>query len=261
MIHFDPPQAGIKEENVLYSYLYRMSEKLNLALRELSPQAIERTITEITRKSEEGQGKSRERAIHETYRQLKGLITSTANTVREEMDVLEEGLKGEYLAISDFGTYQEQMSADMVATARDVVLGYGYDAKLSTVDNKADQLAASLSSLNAAFQKLDTYNTHTEQYIKAGLLYFDENNIPRYGVAVGENLTTIVQNGQEVLRREGLAATFTSDRMSFWQNGIEVAYVSNNKLYIRVVEILERLGIGKWVIETKHNRWTLRYIG
>lgn len=44
-----------------------------------------------------------------------------------------------------------------------------------------------------------------------------------------------------------LILTLSNDRMSFLQNGTEIAYVSNNKLYIYDGEFLNSLTIGRWV--------------
>lgn len=58
-----------------------------------------------------------------------------------------------------------------------------------------------------------------------------------------------------------LTLTLSNDRMSFLQNGIEVAYISDNKLYIYDGEFLNSLKIGRWVyiIET-NGSLSLNYV-
>ena len=42
-------------------------------------------------------------------------------------------------------------------------------------------------------------------------------------------------DGETVVDQNNFRATFTAQRLSFWQDANEVAYVSNNRLYIRCV--------------------------
>ena len=54
-------------------------------------------------------------------------------------------------------------------------------------------------------------------------------------------------DGKIILGIEGnpLTCQIANDRLSFLQDGAEVAYISNNKLYITDVEIKNRLSMGK----------------
>ena len=72
--------------------------------------------------------------------------------------------------------------------------------------------------------------------------------------------STVEENNVNVLTRNDLCATFTADKLSFWQGGIEVAYVSNNRLNISSVNITDTMKIGPWEI-TQNNGFTLRYVG
>ena len=44
-----------------------------------------------------------------------------------------------------------------------------------------------------------------------------------------------------------------NDRLAFFMNNTEVAYLSNNKLYVTQAEILTRLQIGKFTFEPQAN--------
>ena len=75
--------------------------------------------------------------------------------------------------------------------------------------------------------------------IRSGLLYYDDDAIPVYGLEIGQKNTI---DGEEVFNK---FARFTADRLSFYdQNDTEVAYVSDYKLYIRNVEITSSYKIG-----------------
>lgn len=254
---------GTPEEQIrqVYSYLYQMSEQLNVALDNLTLDNFTEKAAESIKVSEEtGLTAKGEDTMSDAYNNAKALIIKTADKVRAEMDTIVLQLNGEYVANSTFGAYQQQVSNEIQATATEIVQSYQFDSRLEAVQQQVNEGRTSIEGMNALINALNSYNVNTEQYIKTGLLYFDANNVPRYGVAVGENLTTITVNGEVVLERTGLAATFTSDRLSFWQNDTEVAYISNNQLYINQVTILSILTIGKWIIDTSYG-WALRWAG
>lgn len=254
-----PALRGVEADQIkqLHGYLNQMQRSLMLALDGVSVKAAE--MVKQAQQSGSPLPDGGEATVHEAYRQLKALIIKTAHTIRHEYNELVEEFNSTYLAQSEFGTFQEGLNQTIVTTAQGVVQNFQYDSQLQ---NLAGNLAATnqsiadfqglLDGINSGISGLESYNINTEQYIKTGLLYFDENNVPRYGVAVGEKLTTITVNGQEVIRRTNLVGTFTSDRLSFWQNDVEVAYVSNNQLYIQEAKVLGNLFIGNWVIDTTY---------
>lgn len=259
-LRMPPALRGSEKEQIeqLRGYLVQMQRSLQIALDGISAKDV---TAEAIRAMQGGDelpdgGKP---TVHEAYRQLKALIIKTAHTVQHEYDELVRTLESNYLALSDFGSFQEGLQQTITETASGVVQGFQYDSQIQAVQqglNAAGQslvdLEGLLAGINTNITKIESYNINSEQYIKSGLLYFDDNNVPRYGVAIGEKLTTITVNGEEVIRRTNLVGTFTSDRLSFWQNDVEVAYVSNNQLYIQEARILSNLYLGNWVIDTSY---------
>lgn len=83
---------------------------------------------------------------------------------------------------------------------------------------------------------------------------------------VGENATeeqirqiqTYMQFGEDGLRigKTGNPFTFRvmNDRLAFYMNDTEVAYLSNNKLYVTQAEILTRMQIGNFAFEPQTNK-------
>lgn len=242
IIEQPPKRTGVTATDLVnvYSYLYRMNDNLQIALANLGAENFTPEGLKSVQKADKEQAEKQE----QEYLTLRSLIIKTADTIQQEMDEIVQTLEGEYLAISDFGTYRESVTAEIVATANEIVQSYGYDAQLQA-----------LSDANASF---GDYRTTTEQYIKTGLLYFD-GAIPRYGVAVGEKLTTVVVDGQTVLSRQDLCATFTSNRLSFWQGGVELAYVSNSQLHIAAADV-DRMDMGSWRISHTYG-FTIEWIG
>lgn len=223
--------SGTTDQKLLqiYSYLFRMNEQIRLALGDINAENMtEATIQEISGGAD-AVSKKEAQASADT---LKAFIIKTADVIESEMGELETSIAARYLARSEFGTFQESLQATIRATADAVVQSYGY--------------TASIGDLAEGIADYEDYKVTTSQYIKTGLLYFD-GVTPRYGVAVGENLTTTIIDGETVLTRQDLCATFTSDRLSFWMSGAEVAYVSNSKLHINAAEI-DQVDVGSWRI-------------
>lgn len=240
-----PAPAGSEKQQLqaMFSYLYRMNENLNVALNNLSGANF---AQEMRERIERATGSTEQKdALQGQYDALKSLVIKTADIVRQEMTMIVTQLDGKYLAISEFGQYQENMEATIRATAEGIIQEYGFESKLDDLSNSASEF--------------DEYKVKTDQYIKTGLLYY-EGSVPRYGVAVGENLTTVEVDGEQILERNNLCATFTSDRLSFWMGGVEVAYVSNNKLYIANVEITGQMIMGNWRLSFE-NGFQIQWIG
>ena len=227
-----PPSTAAKE--ALYSYLYQMAEQLNAALSQLPGDSLTQVQSAAVQNIADNAVKQAGKSTAAQAAALKSLIIKTADTINASMDELEATLKSEYLAVSTFGTFQEELDSRIRATADGIVQDYDYDSQLQ--------------ALQKGMVEFESFETSTNQYIKTGLLFIDEDGVPRYGVAVGEKLTTVTVDGQEVLTRSDLMSTFTSDKLSFWQGGVEVAYLSSGMLVIANAEIRIRLKVGNYAM-------------
>ena len=76
----------------------------------------------------------------------------------------------------------------------------------------------------------------------------------------GQNLTCREVDGETVVEQNDFRATFTASKLSFWQDASEVAYVSNNRLYITNITVLEGMSIGEWEISSE-NGLVIRWMG
>lgn len=120
-----------------------------------------------------------------------------------------------------------------------------------SIDGVADKLGAQIEALAKSVDAILTVNA----YIKSGLLYYNDEELPVYGVEVGQTNNV---NGVDVFKK---FARFTADRLSFYdQNNDEVAYISDYKLYITSVEILYNLIGGGFILDLSRG-WTLKYAG
>ena len=99
------PQGTVQEQLVRqYSYLFQMAQQLNLALGQLETGGAGTSSSGGGTAGGGGSGKD-----SQGYQELKSMIVKTAGLVKRQMDQLSARLEGEYVAVSDFGTYVEQI--------------------------------------------------------------------------------------------------------------------------------------------------------
>lgn len=233
----EPP---ILQDRILYAYLQEMARQINFAIGQVDV-SLDTDSTVIAKASTVAKEAAAQQAAS-----LKALIIKTADDVQSAMAEVKAQMEGSYIAKSEWGNLRQDITSEITATAAGIVQEYGFEEQIESLQNDAASFGA--------------YQTQTLQYIKTGLLYYDADNLPRYGVAVGEKLSTVTVDGVTTLTRNDLCATFTSDRLSFWQGGVEVAYVSNARLYIDNIRVLTKLSIGPWEI-THANGFAIKYVG
>lgn len=235
MVKIQKPPSSL--DPVLYNYLYQLAEYLSLQIwaKEEEPQTVEAVV----RKSEE------EAALGSQYDAIKSLIIKTADTIRvkekiegllSSVEELNGKLSKEYVAVSDFGVYLERLNAQISVDPDAIEQYYKFFSELK----------ANVDAISADFQN---YKVETEGYIRTGIVYYEDNGVPVFGVAVGQNLTTVEVDGETVVEQKNFRATYTANKLSFWQDAVEVAYVSNNRLYIANITALGKVTIGKWDID------------
>ena len=227
-----------------YAYLFQMAQQLNLALDKL--ETIDGADT-VQQRAAAALGKKAEPTQKEAYEKLKSLIVKTADTVEKSMERLSARVSENYVAASDFGSYVAQLSAYLEANPEALTQYYGF----------CSELKAETAAVDAAFTD---YKVDTEAYIRTGIVYFD-GAVPVYGVAVGQNLTATEVDGERVIDQNNFRAVFTATKLSFWQDSTEVAYVSNNRLYIGNITVLGGLDMGKWRVAESGSGLAFRWIG
>lgn len=217
-----------------YAYLFQMAQQLNLALEGLGS-AVQQGATGTSAASSGGRSISEEEK--QQYRNLKSLIVRTAREVRAEMDKAKLELAGEYVAVSEFGTYLEKLNSSIQADPAAITQYYSFVSDLQT----------NVDAVSAAFE---SYRVDTEGYIRTGIVSYD-GAVPVYGVAVGQDLAVSEVDGAQVVEQKNFRATFTAEKLSFWQDAVEVAYVSNNRLYISSITVLSGITLGRWEISDR----------
>ena len=232
--HFDLPPAPAGDEarqlEQLYRYLSTMAEKLNDAMHGISLESFTDEAREQIRQAAEGGEAKKE--IRSAQNTLRSMIIKSAEIVRNEMEEIRAELTQEYTAISEeFGTLEQELSARIEANAAGIQQNYSY---VETLESRADGV--------------DSYVNRTNAYIFTGMIGTNPvTGGPVYGVAVGEGITAYDAQGTPYVNTAARVATFTKDRLSFWQGETEMAYFSDRKMYITDAQIVRTLRMGNYV--------------
>ena len=238
-----PAPAGDLAEQVRgqYAYLFQLAQQLNLAL-EGTEQAVREARSESRSAASAAQ-------LAAGYDQLKSLIVKTADTVTARMDKLRTELAGEYMALSDFGSYVERLSAVIEADPTALTQYYTYFSDL-----RAD--------VDAVSGDFTDWRNAVQATIRTGIVDY-RDGVPVYGLAVGQQLETSVDTatGDTVIEKRHFRAIYAANRLSFWEDGVEVAYVSDHQLYIRDVVALSSLAVGRWSVTDGSAGLTFQWIG
>lgn len=190
-------------------------------------------------------------------------ITNMSTQIKAKIDGLQVSVEETYTTKSESANQKEDL---LKAVKNEIdISSDGILLNLENVEKQVSDVGGELKE----------YVDYTSGFIKAGVLFFESADVngtqvpmKKIGVAIGQNLgkTTIVDpdTGEEIegIAQQGLYSVFTADRLSFYQNTAEVAYISNEKLYIKKAEIFEGyLKIGKWLVNTDNDFWNLEWEG
>lgn len=184
-------------------YLCTLTDQLNLAdwsagavLQEVSRAIDADSLPDAERKTQLG-----------NFGQLKALIIKTADYAAANSESFKTQLSGNYVAVSDFGKYWQEATMTIDGNEFGIRQLYDYAAGIN-----------------------NDFTVKSQQYVKTGLLYYDEAT-PVYGVGVG-NIETTVSSGNTVIdKTKNELVTVTPGKVTFWQGGDPIAYLSGKKLH------------------------------
>lgn len=185
-------------------YLCTLTDQLNLAdwsagavLQEVSRAIDADSLPDAERKTQLG-----------NFGQLKALIIKTADYAAANSESFQTQLSGNYVAVSDFGKYWQEATMTIDGNEFGIRQLYDYAAGIN-----------------------NDFAVNSQQYVKTGLLYYN-GSVPVYGVGVGNIETTVTKDGETVVdQTKNELVTVTPGRVSFWQGGDEIAYLSAKKLH------------------------------
>ena len=199
----------------MQSYMHQLVEQLNWALATVD-NAISGNTSNVVMTSQNS-SKSDEKAI-DTFNSIKALIIKSADIVTAYEETMREDFNGEYVAVSDFGTYTEKT-----------------DLAIETNSKGISELYTNVQTIGSDVKETNTY-------IKRGYIGDDKAGNAVYGIAVGET------NDSGVYKQY---AWFTAGKLSFFDgSGNEVAYISSNRLYITDAVFLGNVQVGGYIMDT-----------
>ena len=128
-------------------------------------------------------------------------------------------------------------------------------------NNTNNQITATNANLTNLTNLFNSFKTETSAYIKSGIVDYN-GAIPIYGIAIGQNLVTTINNGETVIQKQKFRSIFTATKLGFWQDNTEVAYIADGKLYIPTAQILGTLVHGAFQITSDTTTgYTIKWIG
>jgi hypothetical protein len=155
----------------------------------------------------------------EKYGNLTGKILEISKSVDGlivKNEDLEGNVSGLELSLESFKTHVENT----------FVSGENFETYKSSVEQTS-------KDITAKFDSLDQYRNETSANIKTGLLGYTDDNLPIYGIEIGQQ--TENAEGETTFDKY---ARFTSDKLSFYdQSNHEVASVGDKKMSISNIEI------------------------
>ena len=233
----------------VYRYLYKFSGELTRAVNALDANQVQvsQSVAVVQRAAVAEAGGDATVPPSQAYQNLRALIIKTADTVHAEMDVITGTLKSDYVAASEFGTFQENLTNTIESTAKGIVQTFDYKGQLDAIN---DDIAG-----------FSSFKAETQQYIKIGVIDYDEFEVPIVGVLVGKNFETVTIDGNEVMASKDMYACFTATELSFYQNGIKQAYISNETLFVTFINVKDDILLAdKWKIDST-NGFSIRWVG
>ena len=222
-INLRPPSQGIGDTNAqvkaLYSYLYQLTEQLNVAL-----ESAEKSGSDTLYKAVSGGAKSGKvpAGTAEAYQELKALIIKTATEVTGNVRKLVTEMTEQYRAQSEYGTYEEWLNATITTGADGVLAEWDAENKIST--NVAD---------------FGEYIATSNVYMRAGIVRHNDDGTVEAGLIIGKDLTKVTIDGNEIITSSNVYSLLTAETLSFWQDGVKFSEVSTHDFFVEKAYIGE----------------------
>ena len=208
--------SGSEREQLegMKTYLYQLAQDLQFALGAVEKQII--TVQDTAANAERTlRSVSESQTPKAQFSGLKALIIKSADIVNAYYEEINRRLSGLYVAQSDFGTYRQETQQEITENAQGITRAF---SDMQALGDTLAQVQAAVTQVNA--------------WIKTGKLGEDENSVPIYGVAIGQQTEA---DGLGVFRK---VARLLSDRLSFFdQNGVEVSFIGDETMHITRAEI------------------------
>ena len=200
------------------------------------------------------------------------VITKTIDVVNEQSTNIEIG--DNFKTLSDLEVEKDKQIKEAVNTIKIIENDYVTNQAVSNITNELySYIGQTESNIKTDVSKTYTNKSEFEEYQATVSTIFEQTNnsfqmtfsdivkqITDVNGTVNSNYTELIKyirfKGGTITLGEvnnPLVLTLSNDRLSFKQNGVEVAYVSDSKMYIYDGEFLNSLKIGRWVFIPRSN--------
>lgn len=220
----------VELQSQIKSYLYAMTEQLNIALKSLDDVSAS-NVTYLYKNGEKVplNEAEKEKTPGEIFNEIKSLIIKSADIVEAYSEEISKKLEGEYVAVSDFGTYKEETEAVLSATSKDISALF---SNTQTIESDVDSIQNLISSDGSG-----TLVLSTDAWVKIGAIASEESGHYLYGMEIGQINET---NGEKVATK---LAQYTSEGVYLY-DGNSTAWslkLARGTLTVRTVEIKSTL--------------------
>ena len=215
--------SGDRDIDEIKSYLIRLDRNLGVFLENIGEENLSRELRE--------NGMS---ATGKELGKLKNEIIKTANEIRETGERLALKLSSEYVAKSDIGEYTENAFQQIEVNGKDVTQ---YFEELSSISQRVESAESTVADGVIRNEALSAEIKKINAYIRTGKL---ADGI--YGIEIG-NFT----NGEHAPYKVRLS----ENRLAFFIGNDEVAYFSDDSMYISKASIPISLTVGDCVIKNE----------
>lgn len=196
-------------------YLYQLADQLNL--QDFSAEKVFEEVSKAIDADMVANGSNEQSAKLKEYANLKALIVKTGDYSLNHSEEFEKVLKASFSASSNMGQYDEELVQKVKENAEGIERLFDYTAGINNEDG--------------------IWAVGTKQFVKTGLLYYDEGQVPVFGVGVGVINKIVAENDTVVDMSQNQLATYTADEMAFWDNGVKVGYISGKKFHLPAADI------------------------
>ena len=206
--------SGQEQLRQIQSYLFRLSQELELALGTVDKQLL--TLRDTAAQTERAvRTVSESQSPKAQFSSLKALIIKSADIVNAYYEEISRKLSGEYVAQSDFGTFRQETRQSITENSQGITRAF---SDLQTIENTLAELNGAVTQVNA--------------WIKTGKLGEDQDSVPVYGVEIGQ------QTEKDGIVAFQKFARLLADRLSFFdRNGLEVSYIGEESMHITRAEV------------------------
>lgn len=206
--------SGQEQLRQIQSYLFRLSQELELALETVDKQLL--TLRDTAAQTERTvQAVSESQNPRAQFSSLKALIIKSADIVNAYSEEISRKLSGEYVAQSDYGTFRQETRQEIRENSQEITRAF---SNMQVIEDTLAELNGAVTQVNA--------------WIKTGKLGEDQDSVPIYGVEIGQ------QTEKDGIVAFQKFARLLANRLSFFdQNGIEVSFIGDETMHITRAEV------------------------